>query len=234
MDVESVGGEEIEHEIAHIRQRLTALDAERTELERALTSLEQKLAFVRPSEESSLFAGAPVTNSSPAAEKVALFRRLFAGRTDVFPVRWENRKTGRSGYAPACANEWAKGLCGKPKVKCGDCPHQAFIPPLDDVIERHLRGGDGLRTGDFVAGVYPLLKDETCWFLAADFDKESWADDARALLDTCRAKGIVAALDRPSATATGAGKRQQRLRRREFATLRRSMGLFIVLASTLG
>jgi superfamily II DNA or RNA helicase len=196
MDVEPVSGEEIEHEIARIRQRLTALDAERIELEHALTSLEQKLASVRRSDESCLFVGARVSNSSPAAEKVALFRRLFAGRTDVFPVRWENRKTGRSGYAPACANEWAKGLCGKPKVKCGDCPHQAFIPPLDDVIERHLRGGDGLRTGDFVAGVYPLLQDETCWFLAADFDKESWADDARALLDTCRAKGIVAALER--------------------------------------
>ena len=52
------------------------------------------------------------------------------------------------------------------------------------------------RSGDFVAGVYPLLQDETCWFLAADFDKESWADDARALLDTCHAKGIAAALER--------------------------------------
>jgi hypothetical protein len=196
MDVELVSGEEVEHEIGRIRQRLTALDAERIELEHALTSLEQKLASVRRSDESSLSVGARVSNSSLAAEKVALFRRLFAGRADVFPVRWENRKTGRSGYAPACANEWAKGLCGKPKVKCGDCPHQAFIAPLDDVIERHLRGGDGLRTGDFVAGVYPLLQDETCWFLAADFDKESWADDARALLDTCRAKGIVAALER--------------------------------------
>ena len=52
------------------------------------------------------------------------------------------------------------------------------------------------RTSDFVAGVYPLLQDETCWFLAADFDKESWVDDAMALLETCRAKGIAAALER--------------------------------------
>ena len=107
----------------------------------------------------------------------------------------KTRKTGSSGYSPACSNEWAKGICGKPKVKCGQCPHQAFIPPSGDIIEKHLRGGDA-RSGDFVAGVYPLLQDETCWFLAADFDKDSWADDARALLDTCHAKGIAAALER--------------------------------------
>jgi hypothetical protein len=57
-----------------------------------------------------------VTASSAGSEKVALFRRLFAGRLDVVPVRWENVKTGRSGYAPACANEWVKGICGKPQV----------------------------------------------------------------------------------------------------------------------
>ena len=194
-----MSGEEIGQEIARVRQRLTALDAERIELERALTSLEQKLASVQYPDELCLSARAPVTNNSPAAEKVALFRRLFAGRVDVFPVRWENRKTGRSGYSPACANEWVKGMCGKPKVKCGDCPHQAFIPASDETIERHLRGGDGPRSSDFVAGVYPLLQDETCWFLAADFDKESWADDAMALLETV----VQRELPRPGAIAIG-------------------------------
>jgi hypothetical protein len=114
---------------------------------------------------------------------------LFAGRPDVFPARWENRRTGRAGYSPACFNEWEKGICGKPKVKCGECPHQAFIPLSDEIIEQHLRGGDA-RSGDFVAGVYPLLQDETCWFLAADFDQEAWAEDAGALLKTCQSRGI--------------------------------------------
>jgi superfamily II DNA or RNA helicase len=182
-------------EITRIRQRLADLNAERMALERDLETLEQRprsdrLAVERPS-----FADAPVTNNSPSIEKIEFFRRLFAGRRDVFPVRWENRKTGRSGYSPACSNEWAKGICGKPMVKCGECLYQAFIPPSEDIVERHLRGGDA-RAGDFVAGVYPLLQDETCWFLAADFDKESWADDAKALLDTCHAKGITAALER--------------------------------------
>ena len=162
---------------------------------RELETLEQKLISDNHIPERRSFADAPVTNNSPSIEKVDMFRRLFAGRPDVFPARWENRKTGRSGYSPACSNEWAKGICGKPKVKCGECPHQAFIPPSEDIIEKHLRGGD-VHSGDFVAGVYPLLQDETCWFLAADFDRESWADDARALLDTCHAKGIAAALER--------------------------------------
>jgi superfamily II DNA or RNA helicase len=139
-----------------------------------------------------------VTAFSSPAEKVALFRGLFAGRTDIFPARWDNRKTGRSGYSPACANEWAKGVCGKPQIKCGECPHQAFIPVSDEVIDKHLRGGDGRHraAGDFVAGVYPLLTDETCWFLAVDFDKQDWAADALAMIDTCHAKGVPAALER--------------------------------------
>ena len=170
-------------------------------LARELETLEQRLISDRQAAERTAFPDAPVTNSSSSAEKIGSFRRLFAGRPDVFPVRWENRKAGRSGYSPACSNEWVKGICGKPKVKCGECPHQAFIPPSEEIIEKHLRGGNA-RSGDFVAGVYPLLQDETCWFLAADFDKKSWADDARALLYACHAKGVSAALER-SRSGTG-------------------------------
>ena len=56
-------------------------------------------------------------------QKVALFRRLFRGRTDVYPVRWES-KAGKTGYAPACANEWRAGICEKPRIKCSDCGHR--------------------------------------------------------------------------------------------------------------
>ena len=161
-----------------------------------MASLEDRLVTEHtPAVEKPTFENAPVTNASPSHEKVDLFRRLFAGRPDVFPMRWDNRKTGRSGYSPACANEWVRGICGKPKVKCGECPHQKFIPPDEGVMEKHLRGDDG-RSGDYVAGVYPLLPGDTCWFLAADFDKASWAEDANALLETCRVKGVPAALER--------------------------------------
>ena len=179
---------------------MAAIEAERVELEAALSDLvSQHAAMAQVDHQPNTARDASaVTTASSNTDKVALFRRLFAGRADVFPGRWENRKSAKSGYAPACANEWVRGICGKPQVKCGECPHQAFIAVSDDIIEKHLRGGDSLRssTGDFVAGVYPLLPDETCWFLAADFDKENWAADALAMLETCRAKGVPAALER--------------------------------------
>ncbi len=141
--------------------------------------------------------------ASPAAlsnaEKVALFRSLFRGRDDVFPRRWENAKTGKAGYAPACHNEWVRGICEKPRIKCSDCPNQAFVPVTEDVVRSHLQGRDVANPGKaepFTAGVYPLMTDETCWFLAADFDKQSWQRDALAFLATCREKGVPAALER--------------------------------------
>jgi len=62
------------------------------------------------------------------ADKVALFRRLFRGRTDVYPVRWDGKTSGKSGYAPACANGWRAGVCEKPRIKCGDCSHRLLVP----------------------------------------------------------------------------------------------------------
>ena len=113
-------------------------------------------------------------------------------------MRWENRNTGKSGYAPACANEWVRGVCGKPQVKCGECPNQAFIALSDSVIASHLRGADPSRSSsaDFVAGVYPVRGDETCWFLAVDFDGDDWSIDALAYIETCRLSLVPAALER--------------------------------------
>jgi len=73
-------------------------------------------------------------------DKVALFRRLFRGRSDVYPIRWESKTTGKSGYAPACANEWRAGVCEKPRIKCSDCPNRLLLPLSDAVIYGHLAG----------------------------------------------------------------------------------------------
>ena len=54
-----------------------------------------------------------------------------------------------------------------------------FLPLTDAVIEKHLLGKE-------TVGVYPLLPDETCWFLAADFDKTTWEYDSLAFLETCQ------------------------------------------------
>ncbi|MGB7219993.1 MAG: DEAD/DEAH box helicase family protein [Vicinamibacterales bacterium] len=132
--------------------------------------------------------------SSPQS-KIALFRSLFRGRDDVYPRRFESRKTGKSGYAPACANEWVGGICEKPRIKCAECPNRRFLPVTDDVIRWHLSGRDP-DGQPFVAGVYPLLQDETCFFLAVDFDKAGWHEDAMAFLDACRRLNLPAALER--------------------------------------
>lgn len=136
-----------------------------------------------------------IDHRSPAAEKVVLFRSLFRGRDDVYPRRFESRRTGRAGYAPACGNEWVRGICEKPRIKCADCAHRAFLPPTDEVIRWHLSGKDQAGA-EFIAGVYPMLRDETCHFLAIDFDKETWRDDVRAVMATCEKLDIPAALER--------------------------------------
>jgi len=137
----------------------------------------------------------PVDQASSPEEKIALFRSLFRGRDDVYPRRFESRKTGRSGYAPACANEWIRGVCEKPRIKCAECPNRRFLPVTDDVIRWHLSGSDA-EGQPFVAGVYPLLQDETCFFLAVDFDKTGWREDAAAFLETCDHLNLPAALER--------------------------------------
>ena len=121
-------------------------------------------------------------------DKVALFRRLFRGRTDIYPIRWESKTTGKSGYSPACANEWRPGVCEKPRIKCGDCGNRLLIPLSDTVIYGHL-------AGEHTVGVYPLLEDDSCYFVAVDFDEAEWREDARAFMGSCEALGVPAALE---------------------------------------
>lgn len=130
-----------------------------------------------------------------AADKIAIFRSLFRGREDLYAKRFENRRSGKSGYAPACHNEWIPGVCEKPRIKCSECPNRRFLPVTDEVIKWHLSGQDNLGH-DFVMGIYPMLGDETCFLLAIDFDKTSWREDAVAFLTACYRMGLPAALER--------------------------------------
>ncbi len=136
-----------------------------------------------------------IDRHTPVEEKIRLFRSLFRGRGDIYARRFESRKTGRSGYAPACANEWVRGICEKPRIKCAECPHRRFLPMTDEVIRWHLSGADA-EGKPFVAGIYPLLADDSCWFVAIDFDKSGWREDASACLETCRHLDLPAALER--------------------------------------
>jgi len=136
-----------------------------------------------------------VTMTSPPAEKIALFRARFRGREDVYARRFESRKSGKSGYSPACGLEWVPGICQKPRIKCAACAHRQFLPVTDEAVHAHLTGKDEQQQ-PFVMGVYPLLPDESCWFLALDLDKKDWREDVRALAQSCQRLQIPALPER--------------------------------------
>ena len=121
-----------------------------------------------------------ITQKSTPSEKIAFFRSLFRGREDLYPQRFENRKSGKTGYLPACGNEWIRGICEKPRIKCSECKHRRFLAINDNVIHWHLSGQDNSGK-DFVMGIYPMLLNETCFFLAADFDKSTWQDGCKRI-----------------------------------------------------
>ncbi len=166
-----------------------ALNALRAENARLVALLETRGIDSRTHQEPLSSASAePEPSKLSTAEKLVLFRRLFRGRTDVYPIRWEGKTSGKSGYAPACANEWRAGVCEKPRIKCSDCGNRLLIPLSDSVIYDHL-------AGEHAVGVYPLLPDDTCYFFAVDFDEAEWKEDAMAFTKSCHELGVSAALE---------------------------------------
>jgi superfamily II DNA or RNA helicase len=121
-----------------------------------------------------------VTNHSSIQEKIALFRNLFRGREDVYAERWESSYTGKKGYSPACANKWDLIKKNEPKK---------YFQLTDPVVYDHLMK-------DKTIGVYPLLPNSRCCFLACDFDKQGWQLDALGYLNVCKQYGIPAYLER--------------------------------------
>jgi hypothetical protein len=188
--------------------QIQQLQAEIARLEVLLN--EKKHDLTRLQEESKAAQTVPVvkpatsTYTMSVKDKITLFHCLFRGREDVYAKRYESKKSGQSGYLPACQNEWVQVVCEKAKTNtkkknvCATCPGRIFIPVSDDVIQYHLSGCRPKYnyTIPFVMGVYPLLRDETCWFLALDFDKQTWRQDAQTFIETCRAENIPASLER--------------------------------------
>lgn len=120
-----------------------------------------------------------INNQSSPENKVQLFRSLFQGREDVFAIRWVG-KDNRSGYSPGCYNDWKQEVCGKyKKIPCASCENRKLIPLDDKQIYRHL-------SGEIIIGIYALFEDDTCKFLAIDFDEKGWRDDVKALIEICQ------------------------------------------------
>ena len=140
--------------------------------------------------------GAGVDEHSGKDAKISLFRSLFRGREDVYAFRMRF-KSGEWGYVPASIRDWKAVLSAEAALrKKVDQKTRKLLPLTDDVLRQHLEGKQTI-------GIYPLLRDETCWFLAVDFDKKSWQDDAAAFLGTCRDLGVSAALERSRSGSGG-------------------------------
>lgn len=154
-----------------LENRISELEAENRELRRKLGMRDPKPVKPIPT--------TAVHHHSTPAEKIQLFRSLFRGREDVFARRWYSTKTEKAGYAPVCANEWKPGVCIKPKGSCSRCDHRELVPLSDQVIYNHLSGLDAY--GRDVVGLYPILHDDTCFFLAIDFDDGAWLENVSAV-----------------------------------------------------
>jgi superfamily II DNA or RNA helicase len=141
-----------------------------------------------PPDPPALVQPAEARRLSPEA-KIGLFRELFRGRDDVYAVRWES-PDGRKGYSPKSERDWKAWYAARPEERQNvDRETRKHVPLTDEVIRAHLQG-------EITVGIYPLLRDESCWFLAADFDKTNWQEDCRAFLESCAEWSIPATLER--------------------------------------
>lgn len=164
----------------------SSLKSEIKRLKAQLGIVEQQIVIFDESPENDTVS--VVNKNSESREKIELFMTLFKARSDVYAKRWQN-KEGKSGYSPVCLNEWKPGVCGKPKIKCADCCSKSYAVLDERVFEEHLRG-------NIVAGVYPMFPDETCCFLAIDFDDAGWQQDIAVLRNSCGEFGINVAIER--------------------------------------
>ncbi|MFA9558484.1 DEAD/DEAH box helicase family protein [Evansella sp. AB-rgal1] len=177
---------DIQEQLAQALKEIDRLKKENTQLKRDLSKVQGRN---KSYSETSNIKKTPTDFSPKERAAILLFMNLFRGRSDVFAHRWESSTTGKSGYSPACKNEWDKELCRKPKIKCQDCAYRLFPPLTPQVIYEHLSGKKTI-------GIYPLLEDNTCYFLAVDFDKKQWQDDVHAFIETCKNIGLPYHIER--------------------------------------
>jgi hypothetical protein len=124
----------------------------------------------------------------PLSEQIVIFKSVFKGREDVFTTRWE--KGNKNGYAPAIVYDPYFNRTHKTKGGVlENNEDKTYLPLTETEIEKHLKG-------EKLIGIYTLLKDNTSWFLAADFDKANWIEECRAFIDACSKQGIKAYLER--------------------------------------
>ena len=127
--------------------------------------------------------------------RVDLFRDLFRGREDVYAQRFVS-KSGKAGYQPVCKNRWSAG-CQEHRYKCEGCSLREFVPLDDNLLRKHL---DKNAKEKDVIGIYPILEDNSVFFLCADFDDKNcehgYMEDVLSYVRVCKEWGIPAYIER--------------------------------------
>ncbi len=171
------------------RARVDALLKECLELREEISRLRAMLLENGIDPAPALAIPAEPQSKLETGQKIALFRSLFRGREDIYPIRWES-PDGRHGYMPHSEPDWSAYHAAKPEDRKRVLKEvRKYFRLTDEVVHGHL-------TGKHTIGVYPLLRDETCWLLAVDFDKKTWQEDTAAFRETCRGLDVPAALER--------------------------------------
>ena len=117
-------------------------------------------------------------------EKIALYSSLFRGRMDMYPRRWE--KNGKSGWSPAYSFDWNDFNAHRAKggtIKTFE--HKILSPITDEILSNHLLGKETI-------GIYPIVSDNSSYFIAADFDEGDWKSDCQKFVGACKNSGIEA------------------------------------------
>ena len=156
--------------------------------------LKSKLGIVEDAASATTNNRSAINKYSSVDIKIRLFRKLFSGRDDVFARRWYSKTTGKSGYQPVCENEWAEGICDKKAYKCSVCPNRKLLPLSDRAVYNHLAGKDEYSRD--VIGIYPMLPDDTCRFLCADFDDAEFEKDVAAYRSVCEELNLSVSIER--------------------------------------
>jgi superfamily II DNA or RNA helicase len=178
----------LDAEIVDLRAQVRRLGSENARLLRLLALTPSQARPPGPIQ-TGLFDAAPgsVHAGSPPQTKVGFFAALFGARTDVYAVRWENRRSGKAGWMPAVRGGWRRGV---------PADQREYLPLTEEVVTAHL-------SGEVDLGLYPLLDGDLCRWLAADFDGQAAMLDALAYLKAARAEGAPVALE-VSRSGTGA------------------------------
>lgn len=171
-------GQETIGRSADLERRLATLQVENQRLRNLLRVAD---GVEPPPEQPTLAPSDPglVTNASPPEVKLALYSRLFASRTDVYARYWENPRKGTKGWSPVVRDQFRKGSVWDRRP----------LPLTTEVLEAHLRDSD------VFIGLYPLLPDATCWWLAADFDGPQSMLDAHAYAKSAASLGVPCGLE---------------------------------------